>query len=133
MDIQIDIYLKSGYSKTIFMDIFLDRWISFETFKWISMNLDILKQFPWISLYLHGYLSRYQNGYSLPQNKYLEQYPFLFWIFFWDIPDAADSSRPCGLPDCFAMLPINHLFWILVCAFRLQQWLASISRNLCQI
>ena len=30
-----------------------------------------------------------------------------------DIPDAPDPSLPCGRPDCFAMLPISHLSWIL--------------------
>ena len=51
---------------------------------------------------------------------------FWFWIsllekeyscLFLDIPDAPDPSLPCGRPDCFAMLPISHLSWILVCAF----------------
>ena len=32
---------------------------------------------------------------------------------------STDPSQSCGRPDCFALLPISHLFPILVCAFSL--------------
>ena len=123
MDIQIDIYhdLESGYSKTILMDTF----------------------------YIHGYLLRYPNGYLQI---------LIFWnnihgnlSIFLDIKMGifASSQFWNKMLSCFgyswrpwpvaAMRPPQLLCFaahqppFLDLSLCFQQWLASISRRLCQI
>ena len=65
----------------------------------------------WISLGYPGYSHEY--SFLILNISTWKEYSSLVL----DIPDAPDPSLPRGRPDCFAMLPISHLSWIVVCAF----------------
>ena len=112
LDIHQDIHSISEYSERIFIIIFWNIHLNCSSTWNILFHLEIFSKIfirsTLVILDIHMnihywfWISLLEKGYS---------------CLFLDIPDAPDPSLPCGRPDCFAMLPISHLSWILVCAF----------------
>ena len=86
------------------MDIHVDIHRDIHLF--LNILLDIQSSF-WIFNLNSGYPNQY------PFQNY--RYPLWISILILDIllDIQLFDSRP---PGCFALLPISHLFWILVCA-----------------
>ena len=103
---ELDIYWGSGQSRKIFIRstlVILNIHMNIHFWFWISLWLSWV--FTWIFIFYSEYLYLKENILAY------------FWISRTPLSRGPDPSLPCSRPDCFAMLPISHLSWILVCAF----------------